>query len=90
MNDPAFIRRGDAADDVNAKVDRGPGRQTVRGHAVAQRAAFEQFGDGVGDAPFGREVMDRKDVWMRQRLARDCRRSSSPLRRKSTGTHGGT
>ena len=71
VDDPALVRRGEAAGDLEAVVDGLPLRD--RDAAVeppAERFALEELRDGVGDAVVPAEVVDREDVRVRERRDR--------------------
>ncbi len=67
MDDALFVRRGQAAGDLLRVVDGFAGSECAGAQAVAQRLAFQQFGNDVGRAAIFANIEDGKNVGMVQR-----------------------
>ena len=67
MHDAACMRRFEPARSLRRDGGRLLRRQRTAADQVAQRLAFEQFGDGVVHAVVAAEIVNREDVGMRER-----------------------
>jgi hypothetical protein len=70
VDDPAVVRRGGAACDLQRVFDRLARRQGGFRQPVAHRHAFEQLHHGVWNSVLNPEIVDRQDVGMRKRRDR--------------------
>ncbi len=70
VDDPLLVRRGETLGDLQRVVHRLLLRDRTGVELAAQRLAFQKLHDGVGRPLVRPEVVDRKDVRMRQRRDR--------------------
>ena len=70
MDDAFFVRRGQAARDLDARTRRPCGRQGAAPPALAQRLALEQLRHDVRRAAHAADVVHREDVGMIERRGR--------------------
>ena len=70
MDDVPVVRGGQAAGDLDAVLHSLPDRRRPVRKPLAERSAFEQFGDNVGHAIVGTDVVDGQDIRMIQRRGR--------------------
>ena len=67
MDDPFLVRRGQSAGNLHRDLDRLLDRQRALLKFIAHGPAIEQLGDDVDLTAAGARVMNRENVWMRER-----------------------
>ena len=67
MDDALLVGGGEALGDLRGQLDGLAGREGACPETVAQRLALEQFGDQVGRALVGPDVVDDEDVGVVER-----------------------
>ena len=70
VDDALGVGGGEPFRDRRADGDRLPPRQRPPGQTLAERLAFQQFHDGIGDGALGAVVVDAQDVRVGQRRHR--------------------
>jgi hypothetical protein len=70
VDDALVMSGGEAPGDLEGVADGLLPGDRARFELLAQRLAFQQLHDGVGDAVLRPEIVDREDVWMRKRRDR--------------------
>src|ERR1700735_542992 len=67
VNDATIVRGSHSTDRLKRQIERFTHRQKGTAHPVAQRFAFEEFGNEVGRSVLHPYIVNREDVRMVQR-----------------------